>query len=540
MARHPSVDLGPARVRAWLVVPLAALAFAAAGAPAHAAGTVFSPLTTVAGDAAETAVATTPAGGGMVAWTGRDGGVSVRLRLPGIGLFAPAVQVSGDRASGLRAAANDRGDLALAWTHDADPSAPAVRTAVAPAGGAFGSAQTAGGGERPALAVAADGAVTVAFSSGGGAVSAAVRPPGGGFAAPQVLDSRPGAAAVAADGVGVTTVAWSAPGLNAGDPAAIRVAQRVTGQPAFGAARVISDQDAGRVSTAAPPSVVAGFRGDLLVAWAGFAAGSSTTATAPEATFVADRPLGRDWSAVQRVQPAGAPLTPQVVAAVNDRGDAALAGFGGALADLAFRPAGGGFDTVRKTLLDPAPAMTGALAIDAAQTSVHVLREGREPAQGSAGLRVSVIVREAGAPFGRLVRLTPPLAQLSTPVLAADPSRGGLIAWTSGGLAQLVAYGPAPPPLGAAPRVTRITVERRAIRFKIDRAALVRFTVSTRGASRRRVADQVAVARAGVNRVKLDRAVRRVLRRPGRYTVIVRSSSARTKTGRKTHRFRRR
>ncbi len=368
----------PQRVPSAIGRPLLGVAVAVLlpAAPAAAAG--WLPATTVSApgeDAQSAQIAVAPDGTATAVWF-RPGESSARilaatrrpgdpwdapltLSSPGIGPYDPRVVVDADGNATVVSFGDDAGDLAVfgtarsadgSWLREDRLSAsgqdaldPRVAVAAdgtvtgawirsdganwrvqvasrAPgSGGTWGLAATLStAGEdaaTPELAAAADGAVTVVWSSLSGVhyrVFAATRPAGGSWSAPQALsddgqDAASPQVAVAADGT--ATVVWR---RSDGSHDLVETVSRPVGG-GWSAAETLSAPGESGLN----PQVAVAADGSAIVVWDRFD-GSHDRVQASQ------RPAGGAWSAPETISDAGqSASTPQVVIAADGTATAA-------------------------------------------------------------------------------------------------------------------------------------------------------------------------------------------------------------------------
>jgi hypothetical protein len=180
-------------------------------------------------------------GDAIAVWDGWDGAnirIEAAVRPAGGSFGAPQyLSPAGSNADVPQVAFDSAGDALAVWRFDGSP-ASTVQAAYRPAGGAFGSAQTASvpgpaPAQAPQVAFDGSGASVVAWqqsNASGLQVYASVRTPGssGTFSAPNMLD--PGVAEaseprVAGDGLSGTIVSWRTfNGITSSTEAAVRLA----------------------------------------------------------------------------------------------------------------------------------------------------------------------------------------------------------------------------------------------------------------------------------------------------------------------------
>lgn len=278
----------PATIRRLLAPTILTVAALAATAPsALAAGSWSSPvpLTGAGNDGSTTGAFVTPDGRSLAVYSDASG---QHLAVGGVaGAFSAPVTLSGT-PSGSDAALGADGTLAVAWAAGGDAHvgivAPGATTAAVsdlPGPGAAGAS----------VAVADDGAVTVAYRTKSGASSyalvAATAPKGGAFSAPATLSSGSGAIDapdVAAGSNGALAVAFrrQAPGYRA------HVAVRPAGAAAFEPAQKLTDSGASDINT----RVVFLRDGGLVAAWSNPTGAGWASRAAGAAAFGAPQPLG--------------------------------------------------------------------------------------------------------------------------------------------------------------------------------------------------------------------------------------------------------
>lgn len=505
---------------------------------ARAAEPVFGVPATLAGDGSDPSVTMGVGGDAMVAWTGRTSGVFVARRGALGGAFSRPQRVSDDVARAATLTRNASGMLALAWVGRTSPYDQAVvHAAVAPAGQPFGSPEdiplasvSANAAQlddivRPAVTLGPDGSVTVAVTDLERRLLVSQRPAGGVFPQASVLAERVnGDASIAADGRGSVVAAWVQQTADP-DPTvfhAVVYAAEVGPASGLGAPRLLSDPSELASNGVTAPLVVANARGDVLVTWAAFPGGMGISLI-PSAIRVAERsPIG-GWSpthaAISDGQYFGAPLS----AAINDRGDAVVGSYDpSGSASTVFRPAGSSFGSRQRVLLPAGSNGRSVLGVDALGDSVHLSLVGGPGSEPQA--RIIAATRSGTGP--------PSLAAVSTagetesvPDLAFDPFGNGLVVWSSpgagGGAIRAAAYSAGPPVISG------LRVGKREFRLRVNESAAVQ--VSVRG-PRHTKGQQMFLARAGFNRVPIASKLRKTMRRPGRYTVLIRTADAGPRT----------
>jgi hypothetical protein len=466
-----------------------------------------------------------PSGDVIVAWMGRQRGIFVARRGALGGAFSAPVQISDDDYLSnwtLALARNDRGDIALTWSGRPPGSDSNVgRLAVAPAGRGFGPPEsvTAAWGNVKDAVVGDDGAVALAFVDGDGTDDShaflAIRPPGGPTAVTQEigqgtfvsrvrLAKTPGGML---DAVWVARPRTSAPSARTG----VYASDAQLGE-ALGPARLISDPGVHSGESPTTLKLVANRRGEMLAAW-----GSSAVLGAPfdQRVDVAVRPAGGEWGP-WRTASAGETMVTGAGAALNDAGDAVVGWLGVENLTTTFRaagqafgaPVGGGFASYDTQGLP--------IALDAFGNSVVLSR-----LQSNGVGQIRAALRRRDAAPERDVAVSGIEPEVDAPAVATDPFGNGLVVWNNRGANWTVSaasYSAAPPVIAA------LRVGKSRLRFGTNEAAVVRVKARRRHSARS--ASQIIVARPGRNAPRLNRKMRLLLRRKGRYTMTVRTYDA--------------
>jgi hypothetical protein len=525
-------------------------------ASASAAPPVFSAGQVLATGGQDAVVAMGAAGDAIVAWSGVSGGIYMTRRDAVGSAFTAPVCVADDRAveQTLRIARNDRGDVALAWMpapavldgYNVDP----LRLVVAEAGRGVGAVEDVPAAPRdpvvvanivsplqvssgPRLALGADGTAAVGFRDADRAADSdraivAMRPPGGPIGPAQVLGRRAiSPPELAADGLGRLHALWPAtpPGAPANAARLAYVAEALPGT-SFGPPRAISDPALDASNGAAAPQLAANRAGAVIAIWNGGRPGQLF----PDRVDVALRPAGGDWPVPQLVSRPGASAL-RATAALNDRGDAVAAWTVGDSIATAFRPAGGAFGSQFDASVPVASIEEMPMAIDALGVTLIVRRVDAQHDE-----RIGALLRRRGGAAENDVDVSRRGIPVSPPAVATDPYGNGLVVWTAlgpgNGSVVAAAYSALPPVLDG------LRVGTRQFRFSVSEAARLRITVKRSG--RGAAASQTAVVRAGAARLTFTNAVKRALRRPGRYTATIRTRDAGPRAGTVKIRFRRR
>ncbi len=122
------------------------------------------------------------------------------------------------------------------------------------------------------------------------------------------------------------------------------------------------------------------------------------------------------------------------------------------------------------------------------------------------------------------------------PSIAMDRFGNGIAAWTTVRNGRYYVAVSAYSAL--APVIARMRVGRRALRFRANEIAAISIKVRRKRGGRS--ASQLAIARRGTNSVKLNKRVRRLLKRKGRYVATIRTRDAGPRRATYKVRFRRR
>ncbi|HEY7374846.1 MAG TPA: PKD domain-containing protein [Polyangia bacterium] len=386
----------------------AAIGTLATSATAHAAPAWLAPVNLVSGTSLDfgTVVAMDFAGEAVAAWAQGSSGTQVRaaIREPG-GAFAPSQVLSGDLggdAGAEQVAMDARGDALVVFAQN-DGTANVIRAAFRPAGGVFGHAQTI---------------------------------------SDSVADTAAGQPQIAMSPSGVAEVAWSlheASGTNI-----IEVSRRAAGGT-FTPQHALTPAVTGEI--AVNPTIAIDAAGDVVTAWQGNLANSSTLEAAA-------RPAGGDYGATQTLQAAAAnkfALAPKVAMTPAGRAtivftseDDTVPGHRSSV-EFAVRPAGPPFASqsfgALGSVSDPAApngtfASLPQLAVDPDDTAVAVyaFREttGSFIIQGAS--------RPANSSFGTRQDLSAPGSAAFDPRIAMDPAGDVIASWLDdAGLGEIFA-----------------------------------------------------------------------------------------------------
>ncbi len=224
----------------------------------------------VGASALELLLAVDALGNAVAAWgLARSGGVQTAVR-PAGGSFGPAQTVVGVGGRDLRLAVGQGGNALVVGRSSNGPNNTTLQAAFRPAGGSFGPAQTLSAAGHVAddaqLAVDAQGNAIVMWTldpAGNNiCVQAAFRPAGGSFGPAQTVSQLAAEPRVAFDPQGNAIAVWehSIDGITARMEAAIRPAGG-----SFGPAEVISENSKGDFS----PQLAIDTQGNALAIWRG-------------------------------------------------------------------------------------------------------------------------------------------------------------------------------------------------------------------------------------------------------------------------------
>jgi hypothetical protein len=511
-------------------VLLAALALAL---PAGADAKWSAPARISDDEGAATRIAMAPDGEAVVVWGSRfhfgpfqEGGphpgsptapVQAAIR-PAGGAFGPQQAVSSGRARLLGMRANALGDALVEWAEEADPPQLLVNTRVH--GGAFGSPfKPLPGVGAPGLAGATvwtsreerdDGpqpidVVTRSASGELGPVREVARPRWSGL----------GGAAVAP--TGETVVAWLE-----FDEAAGRGPRRVMASVAppggdFGPPVTLSSTHTAS-GFADNPVVRANRRGDFVVAWGADPPGAQGGGFSTSLPRLAFRPAGGSFGPEESTD-ADALVRGlyRTDIALGDGGDVALVWSNARTTAAAYRPAGGRLEpavrmpTVNGLQTDP------AVALDAAGTATFAWADGHS--QDEMTTEIMAMRRPREGPYG-------PPELVARSVFLYEPDVGTAadgetaIVWThhdddtGNSMNQErgveVSYYVPDPPVVSAVALKR---SANALSCKLSEPARVTMVLKERGRGRAFRAQRTFKAKRGSNLLRLDKKLRRKLRR---------------------------
>ena len=355
-------------------------------------------------------------------WDGDDTVVESSYRPAGEGWQAPVdiseasgavVLVPGEHGADYpRVAVDSDGDVTVVWERTTGVDETVIQAASRPAGGAWqapvdvSEPSVTASDEEPWVAADERGDLTAVWKREG-VVQSALRPAGEGWQAP-VDVSEPGVEALtpqaAADAAGDATAVWM---VQVEGRLLPRTAYRPAGGD-WGAPTDIADGEEG-----GDPQIALDAHGDTLVVWTDNGGGAALRG--------AYRPAGGEWQAPVAISAGGEEVQfPRL--ALDAHGDALVAWGGDTGAaggyervEVAYRPAGGGWEAATALSEDGGNASPGAVAFDQQGNAVVIWQR-----QSGSADAIQAAYRPAGGAWEASARLSEPGTSSFDPMAVLD------------------------------------------------------------------------------------------------------------------------